>query len=152
MPNIAIKHKNSFGHQPQQAAKTNRQPQFLARLQKTGPDTEAVHGKPRAKVLKDSLRLQQRLRQLTHQVLVAQEDEREKLSHELRDEIAQTLLAINVHLLLLRQTARNKTRGLTNQIASAQRLVVKSAKLVRRFAHALENHRPTLNERTVATV
>jgi len=42
--------------------------------------------------LKDSLQLQEELRQLTHQVLAAQEEERKKISHELQDEIAQTLL------------------------------------------------------------
>ena len=61
--------------------------------------------------LKASLQLQKHLRQLTHRVLVAQEDERLKLSHELRDEIAQTLLGINVRLLLLKQAARSKAKG-----------------------------------------
>ena len=103
-------------------------------------------------MLKESLQLQKQLRQLTHRVLVAQEDEREKLSHELRDEIAQTLLGLNVRLLLLKQTAQNKAGGLKNEIASAQRLVVKSATLVRRLARELDNHRPTLNERTVTTI
>jgi len=35
--------------------------------------------------LKASLQLQKQLRQLAHRVLVAQEDERGKLSHDLRD-------------------------------------------------------------------
>jgi signal transduction histidine kinase len=86
------------------------------------------------KLLRESLRLQEGLRQLTHQVLVAQEDERKKISVELQDEIAQTLLGINVRLVSLKQEARNNTKGLKNEIASTQRLVVKSAKSLRRAA------------------
>jgi signal transduction histidine kinase len=89
---------------------------------------------------------------MTHRVLVAQEDERGKLSHELRDEIAQTLLGINVRLLLLKQAARSKATGLKNEIASTQRLVVRSATLVRQLARKLDHHRPTPGERTVAAI
>jgi two-component system sensor histidine kinase UhpB len=82
----------------------------------------------------ESLALEKHLRQLAHRALAAQEDERHKISHELQDEIAQTLLGINVRLLSLKQEARNNTKGLKNKIASTQRLVVKSAKSVRRVA------------------
>ncbi len=86
------------------------------------------------KLLKDSLQLQEGLRELTHKVLVAQEDERKKISCELQDEIAQTLLGINVRLLSLKQEARSNTKGLKDEIASAQRLVADSARSVRRAA------------------
>jgi signal transduction histidine kinase len=115
-------------------------------------DAPAEDRAPPGKVLKESLQLQKRLRQLTHRLLVAQEEERRKVSHELRDEIAQTLLALNVRLLLLQQAARSKTRGFKKEIASAQRLVIKSASLVRRLARELDHHRPTLTERTVSTI
>jgi signal transduction histidine kinase len=95
------------------------------------------NGRHRSRSLKESLQLQKRLRQLTHRVLAAGEDERQKISHELQDEIAQTLLGINVRLLALKETARSNTRGLKNEIASTQKLVVKSAKSVRRFAREL---------------
>ena len=91
------------------------------------------------RLLKESLRLQDGLRQLTHQVLASQEDERKKISRELQDEIAQTLLGINVRLLTLKQEARTNTDGLKNEIASTQRLVVKSAKSVRRAAREFRN-------------
>ena len=74
------------------------------------------------------------MRQLTHQVLAAQENERKKISRELQDEIAQTLLGINVRLLTLKQEARSNTKGLKNEIASTRQLVLKSAKSVRRAA------------------
>ena len=87
-----------------------------------------------AKLLKDSLHLQEGLRQLTHQVLAAQEEDRKKISLELQDEVAQTLLGINVRLLSLKQESQNNTKGLKLEIASTQRLVAKSASSVRRVA------------------
>jgi signal transduction histidine kinase len=120
-------------------AATNRQlQQGIVRRQ----SVEAVlkkSGEHYAKLLKESLQLQEDLRQLTHQVLTAQEDDRKKISRELHNEIAQTLLGINVRLLSLKQEARNNTKGLKNEIASTQRLVVKSAKSVRRAAREFGN-------------
>jgi signal transduction histidine kinase len=91
------------------------------------------------KLLKDSLQLQEELRQLTHQVLAAQEEERKKISHQLQDEIAQTLLGTNVRLISLKQEAKVNTKGLKNEIASTQRLVVESARSVRRTARGFRN-------------
>jgi signal transduction histidine kinase len=119
---------------------------------KSVAEASANHAEPPGKPLMQSLQLQKRLRQLTHHVLAAQEDERKKISHELEDEIAQTLMGINVRLLLLKHAARSKAKGLKNQIASAQQLVVKSASLVRRLARELENHQPTPSELTVMTI
>jgi len=92
-----------------------------------------------SRLLKDSLQLQEGLRELTHRVLAAQEDERQKISRELQDEIAQTLLGINVRLLSLKKEARVNTKGLKKEIASTQRLVAKSAKTVRRVAREFRN-------------
>ena len=136
----------------EEPANPNHQPQTAVIRRKAVAEASANHGKPPGKCLKASLQLQKQLRQLTHRVLVAQEDERGKLSHELRDEIAQTLLGINVRLLLLKQAARSKAKGLKNEIASTQRLVVRSASLVRRLARELEHHRPTPSELTVAAI
>ena len=57
------------------------------------------------------MRLQEHLRHLTHQILAAQEDERKKISRELHDEIAQTLLGINVRLLTLKKGAAANTEA-----------------------------------------
>ena len=91
-------------------------------------------GEHYAKLLKESLQLQGDLRQLTHQVLAAQEDERKKISHELHNEIAQTLLGIHVRLFSLKQEARSNTKRLKNEIASIRQLVINSARSVRRVA------------------
>jgi signal transduction histidine kinase len=91
------------------------------------------------KLLKESLRLQGGLRQLAHQVLKAQEEERKKISCELQDEIAQTLLGINVRLVSLKVEAQNNRSGLENEIANTRRLVVNSARSVRRVAREFRN-------------
>ena len=88
-------------------------------------------------LLKESRRLQEGLRQLTHQVLRTRENERRNISRELQDDIAQTLLGINIRLLSLKQEARSNTQGLKNEIASTQRLVVKSVKSVHRVTRGL---------------
>ncbi|MEJ0090020.1 MAG: chemotaxis protein CheB [Limisphaerales bacterium] len=75
-------------------------------------------------------------------MIAAQEDERKSISHELQDEIAQTLVGINVRLLSLKQKARNNTKGFRDEISSTQRLVLDSAKSVRRFARQLDVHQP----------
>jgi signal transduction histidine kinase len=87
-----------------------------------------------ARLLRESLQLQEGLRLLAHRVLASQEEDRKKISLELQNEIAQSLLGINVRLLALKQEARNNTKGLKKEIASTQRLVVKSARSVRRVA------------------
>jgi len=90
------------------------------------------------KLLKESLRLERSLRRLTHRLLAGHENERKKISRELRDEIAQTLLGINVRLLSLKADATVNTEGLQKEIASTQELVARSAKSVRRVARGLE--------------
>src|SRR5579859_8259867 len=62
-------------------------------------DARAKNGKSPGKSLRESLPLQKQLRQLTHQLLAAQDHEREKISHELQDELAQTLSGVNARLL-----------------------------------------------------
>ena len=101
--------------------------------------------------LKESLRLQAHLRQLTHRALITQEEERKKISCELQDEIAQTLLGINVRLLSLKQESQSNTKGLKNEIASTQRLVLKSARSVRQFAHELDIQPPASSHQSIKT-
>lgn len=91
--------------------------------------------KHRAELLAESRRLQKQLRDLTHRILVVQEHSRRDLSRQLRDDIGQLLLAINVRLLTLKQAAGINTTRLKNEIARTQRLVRQSARTISRFAH-----------------
>ena len=88
-------------------------------------------------LLKQSDRLQEQLRQLSRQILVAQEEERREISRELHDVIAQTLTGINVRLAALTREAATNTKGLDRNIARTQRLVEKSVDIVHQFAREL---------------
>ena len=63
-----------------------------------------------------------------------QETKRKKISHDLQDEIAQTLLGINVRLLTLKKEALVNAEGFKKAIATTQWLVDKSVRSIRRFA------------------
>ena len=73
--------------------------------------------------------------------MVAQEDERKNISRELQDEIAQTLLGINVRLLSLKAHAKSNSKGFKDEITKTQQLVMKSAQSVRRVAREI-GHEP----------
>lgn len=90
-------------------------------------------GDHHAQLLAESRRLQKHLRHLTREILSAQEDERQKTSHELHDEVAQNLIAIDLPLLKLKKAARVSTASLKKEIAKTQRLVKESAKKLNRF-------------------
>jgi len=89
------------------------------------------------KLLRLSRHQHRRLQVQTRVMLSAQEDERRKTSHQLHDEIAQTLVAINVKLLTLRLSAKASTDNLEKSIAATQRLVQESLQTIRRVAHKL---------------
>jgi signal transduction histidine kinase len=86
-----------------------------------------------SRLLKESRQLEGRLRDVTRKILSANEEERRKMSLQLQDEIAQTLLGIHVRLLALKTEAAANHAGLTEEIATTQRLVEASMKTIDRF-------------------
>jgi len=90
-----------------------------------------------SKLLEQSDCLQDQLRQLSRQILSAQEDERKRISRELHDVIAQTLTGINIRLAALKKEAAVNRTGLDRNIALTQRLVEKSVNIVHQFAREL---------------
>jgi signal transduction histidine kinase len=92
-------------------------------------------------LLRQSKHMQEQLRLLSHQLLLAQEEERKKISRELHDVIAQTLTSINVQLAGLKNKTGLNTKQLERSIARTQRLVVRSVNIVHQFAREL---RPTV--------
>jgi PAS domain S-box-containing protein len=81
--------------------------------------------------------MQRKLRNLTHQIITAQEEERKEISRELHDEVVQTLVGINVELTALGQGATDGMPAVKAKIARTQRLVEESVVAVHRFARGL---------------
>jgi signal transduction histidine kinase len=88
-------------------------------------------------LLLESQVMQRKLRQLTRQIISAQEEERKEISRELHDEVVQTLVGINVELSALSTGAAIGLHTLKTKIARTQRLVEHSVKAVHRFAREL---------------
>lgn len=88
-------------------------------------------------LFKDSQHMQRKLRQLTRQILVAQEDERKSISRELHDEVVQALVGINVQLAVLGEGAKHGQPNLRTNLARTRRIVEGSVQAVHRFAHEL---------------
>lgn len=118
-------------------ARSNRQLEREVRRRETG---EAVirRGKARYQTLYlDSQVMQRKLRHLTHQILLAQEEERKMISRELHDEVVQTLVGINVELSSLHHGVSVGLHELKAKITRTQRLVAHSVSAVHRFAREL---------------
>ncbi len=88
-------------------------------------------------LLAQSLGLHAQLRNLTHQLLRAQEDERKKISHQLHDEIAQTLAGISMELATLKETAALNPQGLRQRISKTRLRVERAVHVVHDFARDL---------------
>jgi len=101
-------------------------------------EREIIRRKTLAEALKTS---EHQLRQLSHEILLAQEAERKRISRELHDTVLQTLVGINVHLASLTPQPADNPASLRRKIAQTQRLVEKSLAMVHRFAVEL---RPTV--------
>jgi len=96
----------------------------------------------RRKALEQALKTsEQQLRQLSHEILLAQEAERKRISRELHDTVLQTLVGISVHLASLTPKPADNPTSLRRKIAQTQLLVEKSLAMVHRFAVEL---RPTV--------
>jgi PAS domain S-box-containing protein len=89
------------------------------------------------RLLEQSRQLQEQLRQVSRQILHAQEEERKRISRELHDEIAQSLVGINMHLAALSRDAIANPGEIVQKIARTQRLVEASVDLVHKFAREL---------------
>ena len=90
-----------------------------------------------AQLLAESHQMQEQLRQLSRQVLQAQEEERKRISRELHDVIAQTLTGINIRLATLKKQAGSDLKDFNRNIIRTQQLVEKSVNLVHEFAREL---------------
>jgi len=97
----------------------------------------------RADLKVEAHRLQKHLSRLTHGVLTAQEKRLKKSGDGLRNEVAQSLLAIHIHLLGLKKSARTTTGHLKKEIVETQRVVRQSVRTVQRLARTFEDDHET---------
>ena len=84
-------------------------------------------------LLKQSRLLQKKIRGMSHQNLLALENQRKEISHELHDKISQVLIGINVRLAVFTRTA-----GVDSQaMAPVRELVEESVRIVHDYAREL---------------
>src|ERR1019366_102000 len=76
-------------------------------------------------------------RDLSHQLLQVQEEERKRISRELHDVIAQTLTGINTRLATLKKEGGLNAADFDRSITRTQQLVQESVDIVHRFAREL---------------
>ena len=89
------------------------------------------------KLLLESQVMHRKLRQLTRQIISAQEDERKEISRELHDEVVQTLVGINVQLAALSKSTSIGVQTMKQKLTVTRRLVENSVNAVHRFAREL---------------
>jgi len=89
------------------------------------------------KLFSESQRIQEKLRQLSRQVLSVQEEEQKAISRDLHDEVVQTLNGIGIELAALQLGQGIDPASINKKLARARRLVAKSATAVHRFARNL---------------
>ena len=94
-----------------------------------------------SQLLVKSLEMQEELRRLSRQLLSIQEEERRRISRELHDVIAQTLVGINIHISALALETSEELGSLQERITNTHSMVEKSLEIVHQFAHEL---RPTM--------
>jgi signal transduction histidine kinase len=86
-------------------------------------------------LLNDSQCLERQLQEMARTILSATEAERKKMGVLLNDEVAQTLLGINIRMLALKNEVTADHTHLTQEIATIQRLVEDSTRIISRLAH-----------------
>jgi PAS domain S-box-containing protein len=89
------------------------------------------------RLLEKSHRLHGKLREISHQLLTAQETQRREISRELHDKISQLLIGINVQLLAFAESAKSNPTEIRRKIVPLRRLVEESVRTVHKFARDL---------------
>jgi two-component system sensor histidine kinase DegS len=89
------------------------------------------------KLFSESQIMHGQLRDLTHRVISAHEEERKEISRELHDDIVQGLIGINIDLSALSKEVPSEVRPMKAKIARIQQMVEDSVKSLHRFAREL---------------
>ena len=89
------------------------------------------------KLFSESQIMHGQLRDLTHRVISAHEEERKEISRELHDDIVQGLIGINIDLSALNKEVPSEVHPMKAKIARIQQMVEDSVKSLHRFAREL---------------
>ena len=90
------------------------------------------------RLLKESRLLETHLQEMVRKILSVNEEERRQMSLQLNDEIAQTMLGIQVRLLALRKTSSNCEESHSKEISTIQRLLEKSVRTINTFTREFD--------------
>ncbi len=82
-------------------------------------------------------RMADQLRQLARKLLISQEEERNRISRDLHDELGQTLTSVNIALASLKSSAAADAKELRHDIAETQHLIRDTMSRMHRFASKL---------------
>jgi PAS domain S-box-containing protein len=93
------------------------------------------------RLLDESRRMQEQLRQLSRGILEAQEEERKRIGRELHDDVAQSAVGISIQMELLSRAATERPALRRKRIAQTRRLIEKLMEVIDRFSREL---RPTV--------
>lgn len=81
--------------------------------------------------------LQEQTRLFAHQILRVEEEERLRISHELHDQVIQTLIAIDIRLVSLEKESKTLGSNFQGHFVLAQQMVEKSIENVYQFSRNL---------------
>jgi signal transduction histidine kinase len=104
----------------------------------TASNAKLIKSENRARqLLEQSHLLQKKLRHVSHQILLAQENQRKEISRDLHDKVTQLLVGINVNLEAFAQKAKINPQSIRRKIIPLHQLVVKAVQTVHQFARDL---------------
>lgn len=93
--------------------------------------------KSRFRMIDDAQKLYEQSRLLSHQFLLALEEERKEISRELHDQVAQILAGINVRLAALKKAASIDQESFAERVVQTQKLLEQSVKAIHSYARKL---------------
>jgi signal transduction histidine kinase len=104
-------------------------------MRKSAEDTLKTSEHSSSQLLKDSQLLELHLKEMTQKIINATENERRAMSLRLNDEIAQTLLGINIRMIALKNEISANQVMHNHEIAMIQQLVEDSADMIKHLAY-----------------
>jgi PAS domain S-box-containing protein len=118
-------------------AATNRKLELEIAQRRAAEEALKQSEQDQGRMLEESRHMRDQLRLLSRQLLLAQEEERKRISRDLHDVIAQALAGINLQLAPLKEDATMNTKERERNITRTQQLVEKAVNIVHQFAREL---------------